>query len=644
MFFLNLSLGEFLTLLGVASGIVTALYLLDRAKRKKVVSTLRFWSPALSADQQQSRKRMREPWSLLLELLGILLLLLAVAQLQWGSRERAGRDHVLMLDTSAWSAERVGPAGRETVLDREKRLAERYINLLPANDRVLFARVDGLATPVTMFTSDHKQLNKALSGSRPQFSALNLEQALSFARQAQSWSGGRPGEVVYIGPKLITEAQVTLPKIPRLRAIAATADLENAGIRRIGVKRNEEDSNAWQATVTVKNYGTLRRTVRLKTKFAGTVFTPRILNLEPSQEVATEYGFVTNTSGQLIAEIEPGDNLPSDDRATVTLPRSGQLSIAVYTDRPDVLRPIFEANHRLSVQFFTPSQYVAKPAADVMLLDEIAPPEQPKISSLWIAPPREKSPLPIKSVINDATVKSWHSENQLGTGLHAKETRIPSAEVFETFEGDVPVASASEGPIVVARPTGQARPKIAVIGFDPLSGQLRYEVTTPLLFANLLRWLSPESFRTLDIVAGQVGTATVTLDPSEHTDRVRLVDERGFAVPFTVRNQTLQLFVSRPSTILVTSDDRERFLSLTLPDVAEHEWKPSPTVARGLPPAASLMPTSVDLWQWLAVLGGLVLFIEWMIFGRRRVLLWRKPVLPAQPRKAPERERELASK
>ena len=37
MFFLNLSVGEFLGLLGVVSGLVTALYLLDRAKHKKVV-------------------------------------------------------------------------------------------------------------------------------------------------------------------------------------------------------------------------------------------------------------------------------------------------------------------------------------------------------------------------------------------------------------------------------------------------------------------------------------------------------------------------------------------------------------------------------------------------------------------------------
>ncbi|HEY3454294.1 MAG TPA: BatA domain-containing protein, partial [Bryobacteraceae bacterium] len=119
MFFLNLTAAEFFGLLAVLGGAITALYLLDRTKRKKIVSTLRFWVDANRVQDQRSRKRMREPWSLILQLLGLLLLLLAAAQLQWGSRERRGRDHVLLVDTSAWSAQR---AGTGNLLDREKSL------------------------------------------------------------------------------------------------------------------------------------------------------------------------------------------------------------------------------------------------------------------------------------------------------------------------------------------------------------------------------------------------------------------------------------------------------------------------------------------------------------------------------------------
>ena len=45
---------------------------------------------------------------------------------------------------------------------------------------------------------------------------------------------------------------------------------------------------------------------------------------------------------------------------------------------------------------------------------------------------------------------------------------------------------------------------------------MRYELATPLLFANLLRWMSPEIFRRWEISGGSVGA-------------VKLVDGSGRA-------------------------------------------------------------------------------------------------------------------
>jgi hypothetical protein len=153
---------------------------------------------------------------------------------------------------------------------------------------------------------------------------------------------------------------------------------------------------------------------------------------------------------------------------------------------------------------------------------------------------------------------------------------------------------------------------------------MRFEVTTPLLFANLLRWLSPEAFRSVDITAGRVGTATVALEKTESAAGLRVIDQRGFTVPFTVRDQTLELFASRPSIVRVLSADRDRVLSLTLPDIGEAEWKPAVGISTGVPSARSFAPTAIDLWQWLAILGGLGLLTEWLLFGRRPVWQLRK--------------------
>jgi VWA domain-containing protein/aerotolerance regulator-like protein len=637
MFFLNLTAGEFFALLGALGGLVTALYLLDKSKRKKVVSTLRFWSPASSAEELQSRRRMREPWSLILQLLGLLLLLLAIAQLQWGSRRWRGRDHVLLLDTSSWSA---ATDRQSTLLDAEKHLALDYVSRLAGADRVMVVRVDALATPVTPFTADRQQLASAVNGSVSESSALNLDQALSFAQQAQSWAEGTRGEIVYVGAGMISSEVVDTPTIPNLRVLSPELDREHVGIRRLAAKRDQQESNSWDASVTLKNFGSQPHTVRLQAQFAGTHFAPRTIELAPRQEAAAEYSFVTGSAGELVARITPADVLSTDQEVNLRLPNSGPLQVAVYTRRAEELKPLFAANRRLVAHFFDPASYSAAQPGEVVVLDGFAPSVRPTLPSLWIAPPRNGSPIAVKGLDYDAVIKTWHNETALGAGLHAREAHIANGEIFETYEGDTPVASVAGGPIVVAREAGPGHARFALIGFDPLQGQLKFEVTTPILFANLLRWLSPESFRTLDLAAGSVGTASIPLDTREVPDQIRVVDDNGLALPFTVHGAALQLFTAQPNVLHVYSGDRERILSLTLPEVAETEWKAPDGAAKGLPSRARLRGGAIDLWKWLALAGLACLAAEWIVFGRQR----RARQAAANRKAAPQREPELAAK
>ncbi len=109
MFFLNLSLPEFLAILGSLSGVVVALYLLDRMRKHHTVATLRFFAAAEKPPVLKHRRKLQQPWSLLLQLISLLLLLLAIAQLRLGSPARYSRDHVLILDSSAWMARALRP-------------------------------------------------------------------------------------------------------------------------------------------------------------------------------------------------------------------------------------------------------------------------------------------------------------------------------------------------------------------------------------------------------------------------------------------------------------------------------------------------------------------------------------------------------
>ena len=161
MFFNLLSLPEFLLLFGTVSGLVVTLYLLSRARRKQVVSTLRFWVHASQPVPSSRRRWIQQPWSLLLQLLSLALLLLALAQLKIGNRETAQRDHVLLLDSSSWMGARTAN-GQGMLLDEAKRKARSFVRSLPPSDRVMVVRVEGLPSPATGMEKNRDKIERAI--------------------------------------------------------------------------------------------------------------------------------------------------------------------------------------------------------------------------------------------------------------------------------------------------------------------------------------------------------------------------------------------------------------------------------------------------------------------------------------------------
>ncbi len=620
MFFLNLSAAEFFTLLGTLGGLVTALYLLDRAKRKKLVSTLQFWTHAQVTEVKQARRRMREPWSLVLQLTSLLLLLLAVSRVQWGNREHRGRDHVLLLDTSSWTAGPAADSARETVLEREELVAARFLQMLPPEDRVMLVAADSLATPLTGFTSARGQLHTALAGEEPSFTSLDIDGAISFAHQALGSSGGPAAEIVYVGPEMI-EPRVSDDKLASggsaLRVIPVGVDRENCGIRQVTIRQSVEEPDLWQAFIRIRNFGRDSHTAALRTSFGRTAFAVRRIRIAPGSEMLAEYAFTTRDAGNFVAAIDPGGSLRSDDRVVLHLPRNDGVEIAIYTDRPERLRALVGADSRLKARFFRPSEYTPKPGANIVVLDRFVPPIAPGIPSLWIDPPKDRSPLPVKDTVTDSLV-SWSVSSTIESAVRARKLRVPEATTFQTFEGDTALASVAAGAVVVLRPPNQTQGKMAVLGFDPAEGELRYEVVTPLLFATLVEWLDSEAFRPVDVSARQVGLSKLHLLQSEEGKGVSVLDAKGFPVPFTRSSHELQLFVGQPTTVNVRSKEREQTLSLTLPAVGSAEWNVPAGALIGMPAALRYSLPAIDLWKWLAIFGAVGLLLEWLLFGPRR--------------------------
>ena len=221
----------------------------------------------------------------------------------------------------------------------------------------------------------------------------------------------------------------------------------------------------------------------------------------------------------------------------------------------------------------------------------------------------------VRANVEKPKLTGWNSDHELGAGLRTKDVEITASEVFAPEKDDVVVAESEQGPVIVARPPRGGAPGLVALGFHPVRSGMRYELATPLLFANILKWSHPDLFQRWELNAGSVGTVTAALgkniDPasisvrSNEICRCRTPWRAGLS-DFIVRRPVWSgsaTAITNWSTLLRFPNRRDT-------------WVAPAGVRRGVPARDPIDRTPTDLWPWLAFLGEAGLILEWLLYGR----------------------------
>lgn len=613
MFLLNLTLPEFLALFGLVTGLVVTLYLLDRVRKAHKVATLHFFPRTARQQHVQHRRKLQQPWSLLVQLVSLALLLLAIAQLRVGGSAHAARDHVLVMDTSATMAAK---AGQGRLIDRAREAAGAYLRRLPTGDRVMLVRAGELVTPAVPFSADRAAVLRAVNESQPGSGPFNLEQALEFAQDARRLQAHAGGEIVLVGALRADPEHAETAAPPGLRLIPIDSKLPNTGFRKMAARRKAADPEAWDIFLSVRNGSERPQSVPLGVQFGGAPVASRRVLLKPRSEENIALHYRTRAAGILEARLFTNDAFPGDDRVTLELPAYSETIVAIYSDEPELLKPIFAAIPGVKALYAPAAAYKPDARAQITVLDRFVPAIAPDTASIWLAPPAPRSPVHVRSVASKLKLAGWRTGHPLAMGLHTRDAELESAEIFTLAEGDIPVANAISGPIIVARPSPR---KMLVFGFHPMLSAMRYELATPLLFANAVRWMAPDAFAGRELAASSTGIVDVPLDAEADPSAVRVTAAGGRELPFTVQGGHLRFFDATPGSVQVSAGGRELVYSLTLPDAGGVPWRPA-GASTGLPAVPPGESTPWETWPWLALAGGIGLFLDWIFFARSREL------------------------
>jgi hypothetical protein len=170
------------------------------------------------------------------------------------------------------------------------------------------------------------------------------------------------------------------------------------------------------------------------------------------------------------------------------------------------------------------------------------------------------------------------------------------------------------------------------MGFDPFAGAMRFELTTPLLLANVLRWVAPDVFRDVDVGTQSAGAVAMPFIAGKGA--VQVLTDSGDSLPFNVRDKSVEFFAGQSERVRVIAGNSERVYSLTLPEMWDVKWTPPANVRRGIPAWNDSLRRNRDWWPFLALLGAAVLIGEWVAYGRYNPLRLRVVKRPIVERAA----------
>jgi len=596
------------------------LYLHHRKPQHRRVSTLRFWA-SVQPVAQPRRRRLREPWALLAQVLFLLLLILALANPRLGVTYE-GRSVVMVLDSSIWS--QVRPANASPWIDSERREALRVLDSLPSGDRVLLLPAEADAPPILPFTTDRGALRRAIAEAPVSSSVADIPRALEMGRAALA--GSRRGLLVYVGPGMLDEQQArgldefraamenpddnsVHPQF-LVRLVSGDAPVQNRGITRLSLRRDAAQPDLWHLLTQVKNYSDAKTNVVLKLSVSGQPLGQRTISLAPGELANAGNQFTWAQGGLLQAEITPSDALGVDDRAVVNLPVFRVIRVAVFPGNspfPADLLAVLSSNPYLHTEIVPPGTSVDVPP-DVAIYQGGSVPPQPAYNSIWfLSGPASKASRSVRVVgwNSQHAVTRWVRTHDVSVRNPAEISMLPSDTILASTEGNPPA------PLILAREQNGRR--MLIIGFDPHNSNFPLQSAFPLLIAGGMEWMT----HSVDESADSLSTGELDLPGPA----ARIIAPSGKEVSFARNGPNVHLLATETGMYRIISPGgapngapgSETTVAVNTPLLPAQRMTPTPSEAAKIE-TEPLQQAGLDLWRWLVMLAIVALWLEWWIY------------------------------
>ena len=615
---------QFLTPLAFALSVlaipILLLYMLKLRRKQTQVSSTLLWEKLLKDRQANAPwQKLKRNLLLFLQLLILAALVFALARPALQTKVVASGSVIVLLDaSSSMNATDVTPSRFEEA----RKSVQTLINGLSSNSAMTLILVG--KTPQTLIASetDKSLLKAALS--KAQVTQETADWEAAFALAAGATRNGAESTAVIVSDGGLPENG--LPSLPsEVRYIPVGQADDNLAISALALRAS---NGIPQLFAEVTNTSNVNRKVLLSLYLGNDLFDARQLDVPANSQKSVSLENLPITTAIYKAHISD----PTESKKPLDLLALDDTAFAVY-QASSTRRVLLVSKGNLFLEQLLASlpgiqPFRALPAADgtleipsdpfdLYIFDGYIPEKLPNANLLLINPtanPFFEVGGKIKDInniqVNENTLTRYVDWKTVHV-LQANKTTMPNWMNVLIESDSTPLVAAGEN-------NGQ---RIAALTFDLRESDLPLQIAYPILFSNLINYLSPPSAfnSSQSLQAGE----SLTLVPPTDAEQVVIASPSNktytLAAGQTLFSQTNELgyyavnFVSKDSS-------KAEYFAVNLFDPSESNLQPRETLQIGstsVTPTISEQVGLQELWKWFAGLALIILMIEWQVFHRK---------------------------
>jgi len=617
---------SFLTPLALIGGLlaipIILLYMLRLRRREVTISSTYLWQQLLQDREANTPwQRLRRNLLLLLQLIILALIVFALARPFITVPAVSTGQIAVLLDASA--SMNATDSADGTRYDEAKQRALEIVDTMNPGDTMTVINVAGSPEVLVPYTSDQKMLRDAINSGQPSEASADWNAALTLA--AAGSVGSADFSAVIIGDGGLGDS-VRLPAIPgSLRYIPIGRSDDNLAISALATRSLA--GQAPQLFAQITNYGSDNARVVFDLKVDGTLL------------AADEHDVPAHSSVPLVSQnlpdhfttIEAGltlpvgttytDYLPEDNTAWAISSDAGTRRVLLMSEGNLFLEQVLHSLPSVDLFQGDVKQGLPTQPFDLYIFDGWVPPVLPQGDMLFVNPPSSTA---LFAVGQESTQTSNPRVQLSDPRMAFVDFSNVNILKFEQVSASwaTPLILVDGGPLLLAGE--QNGHQIAILSFDLRDSDLPLQIQWPILMSSLLNWYSPQDL--INAPNGLKVGDSLAITPGVDSNSVRVTLPGGATRNLTYAGTPLSFAdtsvpgLYKVDALKVDQITQSASFAVNLFDANESSITPQPTIKLGDTVISQAVEAEIgqrEYWPLLALLGLIVLLIEWVVYQRR---------------------------